>query len=315
MYAIRPYRPIDDEAAVFALWQTTFELTWPLTRDVFRQVMVGAGVYRDGDHFVAEDSGAILGFVATQVAPGASAGHIGMLLVVPALRRRGIGRALHDLALARLREHGVHRVQLGGGETYLWPGVPSTLEAALAFFGACGWTFTETSYDLTQDFRDYQAPPVLDQRVAELGVEMETGTRKGVADLMTFVAREFPSWEVVYRSVAEHGDYSDFLVARDRDGRIIGAVILYTPLSHTRRLDVRWKTLLGEDVGAIGAVGVAAADRGSGVGHALVARAAEILRERGVRLGFIGWAWMIGLYGELGFQVWQEYQMSWCDLP
>jgi GNAT superfamily N-acetyltransferase len=79
-------------------------------------------------------------------------------------------------------------------------------------------------------------------------------------------------------------------------------------------MDVRWKTLLGEDARAIGVVGVAAGARNRGIAHALVARASEIVRNRGVRHCFIGWAWVIGLYGELGCHVWQEYPMSHCEL-
>jgi len=100
------------------------------------------------------------------------------------------------------------------------------------------------------------------------------------------------------------------LFARNGDGRIIGTVSMYSPLSHPQRMSVRWKTLLGDDAGAIGVVGVAASARHCGVGHAMVARASEIVRERGTRHCFIGWAWMISLYGDLSYRVWQEYRMS-----
>jgi len=313
MTSIRPYRPAVDEAGVFDLWQTTFGLIWPLTRDVFRRVTVGADTYKDGDHFVAEERGALVGFVATQAHVGAASpgvGHIIALLVAPTLARRGIGRALHDAALAHLQGVGVNRVQLGGGETYLWQGVPSTLAPALVFFRSRGWACAETSYDLVQDLHGYVASPVMYRRVGEQGIDLEVGTPETIAEVLAFVAREFPSWATAYRSVATLGDHSDVLCARDSEGRIIGAVTMYSPLSHPQRMDVRWKTLLGEDVGAIGVVGVGARERNRGVGHALVARASEIVRDRGVRHCFIGWAWMIGLYGELGYHVWREYRMG-----
>jgi ribosomal protein S18 acetylase RimI-like enzyme len=313
MTSIRPYRPDDDEAGVFDLWQTGLGGSWPLTRDIFRRVTVETDVYRAGDHFVAEENGVPVGFVTTQAVGGASSartGHIGALLVAPTHRRRGIGRALHDAALRHLREVGVQRAQLGGGDTYLWPGVPSTLPSALAFFNSCGWAYTETSYDLVQEARDFAPPPAVYQRTAARGIALEIGTPATAAQVLAFVAQNFPSWDAAYRSVATLGDYADILFARADDGPVIGAVSMYSPLSHSQRLDVRWKTLLGADVGAIGAVGVAALARRRGVGHALVARASEIVRDRGARRCFIGWAWMIGLYGELGYRVWQEYRMS-----
>ncbi len=313
MVSIRPYQPAADESAVVDMWQTTFASTWPLTRDMFRRVTVGADAYRDGDYVVAEERGAPIGFIATQTDRGDSprrGGHIGLLLVAPDRRRQGIGRALHDAALAHLRALGVNQVQLGGGDPYLWPGVPSTLSSALAFFHSCGWTYAETSYDLVQDLRGYVSPSALDRRVDGQRIALEIGAHQHAAEVLTFVAREFPSWEGSYRSVVELGDYADLLLARGDDGHIIGTTIMYSPLSHPWRIDVRWKTLLGEDVGAISVVGVAASARRRGVGHALVARASEIVRERGARHCFIGWAWMIGLYGELGYRVWQEYRMS-----
>ncbi len=312
MVAIRPYQPATDEPAVFDVWRATFASTWPLTREMFRRVTVGAAAYQDGDHVVAEERGIPIGFVATQVDPDGAprrTGHIGILLVAPARRRQGIGRALHAAALAHLQERDVGRVQLGGGDAYLWPGVPSTLSPALSFFCSCGWSYAETSYDLVQDLRGYVSPLDVYRRVDGQRIVLEIGAHQHAAEVLTFVAREFPSWEAAYRSVVDLGDYADLLLARD-DGHIIGTTIMYSPLSHPRRVDVRWKTLLGEDVGAISVVGVAASARRRGVGHALAARASEIVRERGAHHCFIGWTWMIGLYGELGYRVWHEYRMS-----
>jgi len=313
MVSIHPYQPDIDEPGAFELWQAAFGSTWPLTRDIFHRVTVGVASYRTGDHFVAEEHDALVGFVMTQADRAAvplGTGHLGALVVAPAVQRSGIGRALHDAALAHLRETGVHQLQLGGGDAYLWPGVPSALSPALAFFAAQGWSYAETTYDLVRDVRQYVSPPAILQRVADQGITLEVGTHAQVAELLTFVAREFPSWTASYRSVAALADYADFLLARDNNRRIIGAVVMSSPLSHPQQLSVRWKTLLGKDAGAIGVVGVAATERNRGVGHALVARASEIVRDRGARQCFIGWAWMIGLYGELEYQTWQEYRMS-----
>jgi len=318
MFAIRPYRPAAHEEAIVGLWQATFERTWPLTLDTFRRVTVGTPLYRDGDHFVAEDAGACVGFVSTQIDHDASpppTGHIGMLLVAPARHRQGMGRALHASALAHLRQAGARRAQLGGGDAYLWPGIPSGQRSAIAFFRSCGWDYAETTYDLVQDLPGYVTHPAIHRRIAAQGIDVATAGPGSVAETLTFVARESPSWEGAYRSVAALGDYADFVLARDRDGRIIGSSIVCTPRSHPQRIDMRWKTLLGADAGAIGVVGVAASARGQGVGHALVARASEVLRDRQARVGFIGWAWMVGLYGELGYRVWQEYLMGGRALP
>jgi GNAT superfamily N-acetyltransferase len=310
---IRPYRPADDASGAFDLWQATFAGAWPLTRDVFERVTVGTGVYRDGDHLVAEEDGALAGFVATQAIGDESdrrTGHINALLVAPAHRRRGIGRALHAAALDHLRDAGVRTAQLGGGDSYPWPGVPSTMPAALAFFSACGWAYAETTYDLVQDVSGFAPHPAVYQRIAARRIVLELGTPANAAEVVAVVARHFPSWEDDYRTLARYGDYADILFARSQDGQVAGAVTMCSPLSHPSRMDVRWKSLLGANAGAIGEVGVVAPARRQGVGHALVARASELLRDRGAGQCFIGWAWMIGLYGDLGYRVWQEYRMG-----
>ena len=318
MFAIRPYQPAADEEAIFGLWQATFEQTWPLTRDTFRRVTVGPALYRGGDHFVADDAGACVGFVSTQIDRDTLpplTGHIGLLLVAPARQRQGIGRALHASALAHLRQVGARRAQLGGGDAYLWPSVPSGQRSALAFFRSCVWDYAETTYDLVQDLRNYVPQAAIHRRIAAHSIDVATAGPESVSGALTFAARVFPSWEGAYRSVAALGDYADFVLARDWDGRIIGSSIVCTPRSHPQRIDVRWKTLPGADAGAIGVVGVAASARGQGVGHALVERASEVLRDRQARVGFIGWAWMVGLYGELGYRVWREYMMGRRALP
>lgn len=317
MALIRPYQPDADEAAVFALWQATFP-TWPLTRDVFHHVTVGVAAYRAGDHDVADDGGAIRGFVATQVDGGAlpsSVGHLGPLFVAAESRRQGIGRALHDTALRRLHARGARRVQLGGGQDYLWPGIPTDVPEALPFFRAHGWPDDETTYDLAQDLRDFAAPSSVYRRVAEQGIRLETATVADEDAVLAFEEHEFPSWTASYRAACALGGHDDILLARDRDRRIIGTVAMSSPRSHPALMSVRWKTLLGEDAGAIGVVGVASAERGRDIAHALVARASEIVRERGAGLCYIGWTWMIGLYGDLGYRVWREYRMARRDLP
>jgi len=273
MLAIRPYQPAAHEEPIFGLWQATFEQTWPLTRDTFRRVTVGTPLSRKGDYFVAEDAGAYVGFVATQVDREASPppiGHIGMLLVARARRRQGIGRALHASALAHLRQVSARRAQLGGGDAYLWPSVPSGERSAIALFRSCGWTYAETTYDLAQSLRDYVPRAAIHRRIAAQGIDVATAGPKSVVGALTFAARVFPSWEGAYRSVAALGDYADFVLARDKDGRIIGSSIVCPPRSHPPRIDVRWKTLLGEDAGAIGVVGAEPGRRpcpcGAGIG-------------------------------------------------
>lgn len=298
-----------DASSLAALWRDAMEPDWPLSADLLRRVF-----HEQAIAFVAEDNrGRIIGSVCAHAADGES-GSLVVLLVAPDARRQGVGTRLHAAALDRLRTAGVRRVQLGGGGSpRLWPGVPENLADARAFFAARGWTYTETSYDLTQDMRAYATPPPVRQRGETAGIRFATAAPGDVPALLAFTATAFPSWADAYRQVAETGDLDDLLFARAAGGEIVGALILYGAWSHPARNDVLWKSLLGPEAGALGCVGVAKAWRDRGVGSALVARGSEIVQERGAGVCLVGWTWLLDFYGRLGYTVWHENAMSWRD--
>lgn len=72
--------------------------------------------------------------------------------------------------------------------------------------------------------------------------------------------------------------------------------------------------MLGPDMSTIGCVGVAAEHQGAGIGTAMVARASEVLRDRGVGTCHIGWTTRAGFYGWLGYRHWRSYAMFRRDL-
>src|SRR5439155_24300456 len=127
--------------------------------------------------------------------------------------------------------------------------------------------------------------------------------------------RESPDWLGAFQTLVDIGDLHHLLVARDPAGRaIIGALILYAPGSPPGRADGFWKAILGDPLGEIGCVGVAAALHGQGIGSALVVRASAILKQRGVASVHIGWVYRVNFYGRLGYPAWREFDMSWRKL-
>lgn len=311
---IRVYDPDVDEVNVLHLWQITLGTTWPISKDLFQNVTASKSTYLRSMHLIAEKDGVTVGFAASLInlneQSSTASGNVVVLCVAPTYHRRGIGRQLHDTILEHFHKHGVDRVQLGAGANYFWPGVPKNLPVATKFFESCGWKFTETSYDLVQNLSDYNTPAQLPPRIGDLEMRLQIATQNVMPDVQKFVSHHFPSWRRAYQSVADVSDAHDCLIAYAEGGEIIGSLIMFGPNSDRQRHDVKWATLFGENDGAIGVVGVAGHARNQGVGHELVARASELLREQGVQNCYIGWAWMVGLYGDLGYRVWQEYGMS-----
>jgi ribosomal protein S18 acetylase RimI-like enzyme len=115
-----------------------------------------------------------------------------------------------------------------------------------------------------------------------------------------------------FQSNVDIGDFNALLIARDPTTRkIIGTLILYSPLAHPSSFDGFWKLILGDPLGEIGCVGVAEARHNQGIGSAMMVRAAEILRQRGVASVHIGWVYRVNFYQRLGYAKWRQYDMSW----
>ncbi len=309
---LRPYHQASDSAAVYALWQAALGRQWPIAAADFHRLLTESPLYQAGDYFVACQDDQIVGFVAAQIDRSQTdMASIPALFVDPQFQRRGIGTALHTAALEHLRASGASMVQLGcGGYSYFWPGVPATLPAARPFFQARGWEFIEPCYDLAQRMQEYHAPedPAVD-------VVIELATPSDAPELLEFERREFQHWLGAFQSTVDVGDFHELLIARDPTSRaIIGTLILYSPLAHPSRFDGFWKTILGDPLGEIGCVGVAEALHGQGIGSAMMVRASDILKQRGVVSVHIGWVYRVNFYRRLGYALWQEFDMSWRKL-
>ena len=80
------------------------------------------------------------------------------------------------------------------------------------------------------------------------------------------------------------------------------------------RYGFTWQRLLGENVGGIGALGVAEDRRERGIGLALAAYVTEVLQARGLETSFVGYTWLVDWYGKLGYQVWRDYCIGWVEI-
>lgn len=307
-YNVQDYDAARDEAAVHALWQSALGASWPI--DLTRMQLVLSAP--QSHHFVVRSGERVLGFAATQSGTRGErqVGYLGALLVAPETQRHGIGSLLHEGALTHLRQSGADTLILGGLVPRFWCGLPVNLPAARTFFEQKGWQLDHSVYDLVGDLRHYATPERISQRLVSERISFETATEQSMPEVLAFEGREFPNWLMHYERGARLGDHDDILIARDeRTGHIVGTLFMYSPRSHASRSDLIWQTLLGQDAGAIGAVGVAEAERGRGIGIGIVARASEILKERGVGNCYIDWVVLTDFYARLGYGIWREYQI------
>jgi GNAT superfamily N-acetyltransferase len=73
--------------------------------------------------------------------------------------------------------------------------------------------------------------------------------------------------------------------------------------------DTVFQPMLGPAAATIGCVGVAPHMQGRGIGTALVARASQILRDRGARACHIGWTVRESFCTRARYQPWRRYRM------
>lgn len=308
---IRPYNPNLHARALLPLWQAALGDTWPMRDDLLRRLLTDHRYYRAGDHLVAVVGEQLIGFVGTQVDRSVAetqdrSGGIAVVLVHPDWQRQGIGTRLHEAALRQLRQEGVTSLRLGGGGAYrFWPGVPTDLPGAYEFFAACGWPPEpeRRSSDLVRDLSDFQMPTAMSDRLARERVTVRPARHEEVEDVLAFEWQHFPGWAPAYVYTAQLGDFQNLLVAFDEAKGIVGTLMLHTPTSCWLGANITWKTMLGDTLGGISAVGVAESERGRGIGIGMVAVGCEVLRSRGVANSHIDWTGIVDFYGKLGYTV------------
>jgi ribosomal protein S18 acetylase RimI-like enzyme len=285
-WTLRPFGGAADHELVEALWLAALEGRWPLLPKAIAMV-------RDG--FFAVMGGRTVGFVAVDLA-----GSIPLVLVAPGYQRHGIGTDLLSAALGRLREAGVGTAQAGsGGADSIWPGVPADLPEAGRLFANCGWRAGQDTLDLSADLPDYRAPALAPRSSAQAGITIRPAAAADLATVMAFETATFPRWARWFRA-----GNRDILLARDDVGVICATLLLDGPGA-----DTVFEPMLGQAAATINCVGVAPHLQGRGIGTALVARASEILRDRGAGTCHISWTVRESFYTRAGYRPWRRYRM------
>lgn len=130
-FTLRPLQEVDIEPVLdlsIAAWEPVFQsFERILGRDLFlmeypdwpkNQRDAVDGVLRDTEKFttyIADVDGAVAGFISYTVDADAKTGEVYMVAVSPQFQKRGIGLALNELALEKMREQGVRIAVVGTG--------------------------------------------------------------------------------------------------------------------------------------------------------------------------------------------------------
>jgi predicted N-acetyltransferase YhbS len=226
--------------------------------------------------------GAVLGSVSHR---DESVGHVDLIAVDPAQRRRGIGRALLTRIEGALSGLGARQVVIGGNPPYYaWPGVDVRYTPALCLAAALGYEHDQTAWNMTADLT-YDGSPALrptspgEQRLAAAGVSVRPAGPADVPALAAFARTHFgEGWAgEIAHSVgrARAGCH----LAVDGAGTILG----FAAYGSSRP---SW----------FGPMGTSPAARGTGIGGVLLRRCLADQRAGGVTRAQIGWVGPVPFY-------------------
>lgn len=146
---------------------------------------------------------------------------------------------------------------------------------------------------------------------ATTGVEFRDLAAGDLTSLKAFFDKEFPGrwrYDTLEKIKVEGADKTCF--GAFENGKLLGFALIQD-WSHKQPIGGGvWRSSLGEKWGALGPIGVAAEERGRGVGHSLLGSALMSLKNRGVRGCIIDWTTLEDFYGRHGFKVTRRYKTA-----
>lgn len=210
-------------------------------------------------------------------------GHVDLVAVRPAARRRGIGRALIGAAETALAGLGAGEVLLSGNPPhYAWPGIDVRYTPAVCAAPALGYTHDTTAWNMTADLAD-TSPGVRDTgpaqaRLAAADVAVRRATAADLGALAALLREHFsPTWiGEVADSVDRPGAGCHLAV---RGGEVLG----FAAYGSSRP---SW----------FGPMGTAPAVQGLGIGAVLLRRCLIDQRAAGHRSAQISWVGPVRFY-------------------
>ncbi|KAF5546566.1 amidase [Fusarium mexicanum] len=291
----------EDIQQAWQLWHTIF-LDWPIEQSRFAGLLFGI----KGQHWIHEH-----GFCLSYYSKSGNSGHIAAIGVLPEYRCKGLGNALLEKGKTGLKDEaksaGQELKSLAIGSIFprFWYRVPTGISPdAKEFLSHRGsYDTTDTVRDLFKDIQAEIVPPEIMERVSKINIKFTPWSPELYEECMA-KQNELFTWGGIYEALAARGQHHEVMVAIDPDtnkqigwtlmcsfGSSAGDAFAFIPLLPS-----------GEKTGLIAAVGVDEAARGKGVGLALVVKAMENLKERGMQGILIDAVAIRGFYEKLGFE-------------
>ncbi|OBT71020.1 hypothetical protein VF21_10127 [Pseudogymnoascus sp. 05NY08] len=301
----------DEVTHVWNLWQEIFP-TWPIERSHLALILTQS----DRIHLIHDKGFSLAYYEKTDVGVD---GMISIIGVLDSYRGKGLGTALVNKtreelqALSRAGE--ITSIGIKSSFPRLWPGVPISFPSKYRdFFLHRGFRKSQepTARDLWKSITADIAPPAVLEQVAKLPLTFAPWSPELYEECMTKQRANFgdnKKWVEAYERLAKAKQHQEVLVAFDESGAQVAWTLMCTPNTVVGQDFVFLPRVPSKDkTGLIACVGVDGSARGKGVGLALLVKAMEYMKARGLEGVFIDWVVIRGFYETLGFKVFWEYE-------
>ncbi|KAF8865716.1 putative beta-N-acetylglucosaminidase [Acephala macrosclerotiorum] len=302
---------IEEIKKISKMWDLIFP-KWPIAVPRLTKILRQP----HGRHYIHQG-----GFCLSFLEAGPN-GKIAAVGVLPEYRGKGLGTMLlrksqKELAtMAQSSGQGTLKsLTIGSVFPRLWGEVPVDFsQDDKDFLSHKGFRhpIKPTARDLYRNITKGIAPPETLARVAKLPLKFSPWSAELYEECMTRQRANFKNigWVQAYERLAAANQHHEVMVAFDPETNAqIGWTLMCSPSSVVYD-DFAFLPLMPskQKTGLIACVGVDESARGKGVGLALLVKAMENMRERGVEGVCIDWVVIRGFYEKLGFEVYWEYE-------
>lgn len=256
-----------DLEELYNLWTDNVPRQFHLDRSAFASLFV-----RDGyslHHIVRDPSkGNIIGWCATYTtfadAKGEQlVGSIASIVVKASFRKRGVGSALHEEAVGKLRKiRGVRRIQLGTTFPRLLYGLPPG-HVSEKWLQSRGWTLDQVSPGNGRLMADWllwfsEAPSM---SLASAGLSFRACEFADVAKVLQFVDRASArkngfGWHDQYAAMFDSNFVGEVILGFEGATMVASAITYMPNCGNPTASDLPWAATIGGDVGGITCISI-----------------------------------------------------------
>lgn len=310
-----PFDPLKHYAGVVALWEKAMGTNYPVTDRVLRPRIWTRSSYEPGDGVVVLEGKRLAGFGIAELdraalCHGNGAASIQAIVVHPSCQRRGIGRRILGRLEERLGAQGVNKLTVSMSLWRFWSGIHDDLPAARAFFERHDYKRNYDAIDMYGSLAHFKPGPRHRRTLERSGVTIRPSAAADLAGIYALLTREAAGWRDSLIKMAAYGDIGNILAVL-RGEEYIGCIQTFTPQSRFRSANLVWERLLGKNLGGMGAVLIAKAWRGKGLGVCMIEAAAQHLKDHGASGCFVDWTSrnLAPFYGKVGTTIWRSSGM------